>query len=131
MGIAKGTVKAVRTFAGFVLRSIEDLVKGVQYLLNYLKKGWNEIKKTVDEVFERVTKTLDEQADTFIKKLSSISGQFINLLIKNFPNLQKRIVDGLLILVFKGKTLLKMNPKGIIKEIKYFRELIIITILQN
>lgn len=122
-GIAKGAVKTVRTFAGFVLRSIEDLVKGIQYLLNYLKKGWNEIKKTVDEVFERVAKTLDEQADIFIKKLSSISGQFINLLTKNFPKLQKRIVDGLLILVFKGKTLLKMNPKGIITEIKYFREL--------
>jgi len=36
-GIAKGAVKAVRTFARFVIRSIEDLIEGFQELLRILK----------------------------------------------------------------------------------------------
>lgn len=50
--IAKGAVKVVRTFARFVVRTIEDLIKGFQELLNFLKKGWEEIKKVIDDVFE-------------------------------------------------------------------------------
>jgi len=113
----------VRTFSKFVVKSIQDLLKGFQELLNFLKKGWTEIKKVIDDVFQQIRKTIAGQVDIFIKNLPSLSGKFINLLTKNFPNLQKKIIDGLLVLEFKGKTLLKMNPKGIIVEVKYFREL--------
>lgn len=50
----KGVVKAVRTFSKFVVKSIEDLVKGFQQLINFLKKGWPEIRKIVDDVFENI-----------------------------------------------------------------------------
>ncbi|MCY0969181.1 zincin-like metallopeptidase toxin domain-containing protein [Chryseobacterium wangxinyae] len=51
----KGVVKAVRTFARFVVRTIEDLIKGFQEMLIFLKKGWPEIRRVVDEVFEGVS----------------------------------------------------------------------------
>ena len=49
--MAKGTVKAARTFSKFVVKSIEDLIKGFQELLNFLKKGWDEIKRIIDDLF--------------------------------------------------------------------------------
>jgi hypothetical protein len=122
-GIAKGALKAVRTFANFFLKSIKDLIKGFQELLNFLKKGWAEIKRMLDDVFKRSIKLMDEQASIFIKKLPSNIGKFVDLLSKNFPKLQKKIIDGLLVIEFKGNILAKINPKGIIVEIKYFREL--------
>lgn len=51
----KGVVKAVRTFSKFVVKSIQDLLKGFQELLNFLKKGWPEIRKIVDETFEGIS----------------------------------------------------------------------------
>lgn len=81
-GIAKGAIKAVRTFARFVLRSIEELIECFQELLNFLKKGWPEIRKVVDEAFEGVShlrrgkylgQALDEfdfiAIEKFLKKL--------------------------------------------------------------
>lgn len=53
-GIAKGTVKAARTFAEFTVRSIKSVIEKFQELLNFLKKGWEEIKKMIDEVFEAI-----------------------------------------------------------------------------
>ena len=69
-GIAKGAVKAIRTFAKFLVRSIKDLIKGFQELINFLKKGWPEIKRLIDVVFEKTVKTLDEQASLFVKKIT-------------------------------------------------------------
>ncbi|WP_431612030.1 zincin-like metallopeptidase toxin domain-containing protein [Chryseobacterium sp. 'Rf worker isolate 10'] len=51
-GIAKGTVKAVRTFARFVIKSIEDLIQAFQELLRILKGEKGSFKKIIDEVFE-------------------------------------------------------------------------------
>lgn len=122
-GIAKGTAILARTFAKFVVKSIKDVIKGFQELLIFLKQGWQEIKKIIDDVFSKTSKIIEEQAGIFIKKLPSNIGKFVDLLSKNFPKLQKKIVDGLLIIEFKGNILAKINPKGIITEIKYFREL--------
>ncbi|KAA0126818.1 hypothetical protein FY557_15400 [Chryseobacterium sp. SN22] len=122
-GFAKGVAKKVRTFSKFVVKSVKDLIKGFQELLNFLKKGWNEFKSIIDDAFEKSVKILDEQASIFIKKLPSNIGKFLDLLTQNFPKIQKKIVDGLLILEFKGNILAKISPKGIITEIKYFREL--------
>ncbi|QFG54461.1 hypothetical protein [Chryseobacterium sp.] len=48
----KNTVKVIRTFNNFVVRFIEDVIKGFQELLNFLKKGWDEIRKIIDNAFE-------------------------------------------------------------------------------
>lgn len=122
-GMAKGAAKKVRTFSRFVVKSVKDLIKDFQELLNFLKKGWNEFKNIIDDAFKKSVKILDEQASIFIKKLPSNIGKFVDLLTQNFPKLQKKIVDGLLVIEFKGNILAKINPKGIITEIKYFREL--------
>jgi hypothetical protein len=119
----KGVAKAIRTFSRFVVKSIEDVIKAFQELLNILKKGWDEIKKIIDDAFKDVKKIFDEQANVFIKKLPSNLGKFVDLLTKNFPQVQKRIVNGLLVIEFKGNILARINAKGIIVEIKYFREL--------
>ena len=119
----KSVAKAVRTFAKFVVKSIEDVIKGFQELLNFLKKGWEEMKRIIDDVFEKSVKVLDEQASIFIKKLPSNIGKFVDLLTQNFPKVQKKIVDGLLVIEFKGNVLARINTKGIMVEIKYFREL--------
>jgi len=59
----------VRTFAKFVVKSIEDLIKGFQELLNFLKKGWPEIKKAIDETFVSF-KSLKEKLIKSVKGLS-------------------------------------------------------------
>lgn len=120
---AKGVAKAIRTFSRFVVKSIEDVIKGFQELLNFLKKGWDYIKKIIDDTFKDVKKILDEQSSIFIKRLPSNLGKFVDLLTKNFPQVQRRIVNGLLVIEFKGNILARINAKGIIVEIKYFREL--------
>ncbi|WP_156907067.1 hypothetical protein [Epilithonimonas caeni] len=120
---AKGVAKTIRSFSRFVVKSIEDLIKGFQELLNFLKKGWSDIKQIIDDTFKDVAKILDEQANVFIKKLPSNFGKFVDLLTKNFPQVQRRIVNGLLVIEFKGNILARINAKGIIVEIKYFREL--------
>lgn len=51
--LAKGVVKTVRTFTRFVVKSIQDLIKGFQDLINFLKKE-GELKKWFEEVFEKV-----------------------------------------------------------------------------
>lgn len=38
-----------------MVKSIEDVIKGFQELLNFLKKGWEEIRRVVDEAFEGVS----------------------------------------------------------------------------
>ena len=51
-GIAKGTVKAVRTFARFVVKSIEDLIEAFQEILRILKGEKGSFNKIIDDVFE-------------------------------------------------------------------------------
>lgn len=60
-GMAKGAVKAVRTFSKFVVKSVKDLIKGFQELLNFLKKGWEEIKQMIDELFIRLKNIKNEK----------------------------------------------------------------------
>ncbi len=89
---AKGVAKAIRTFSRFVVKSIEDVIKGFQELLNFLKKGWDEIKKIIDggfkgikqnflskvkEVFSQETQT-DELFRKISKKIDSTGKQILN-----------------------------------------------------
>jgi hypothetical protein len=67
-GIAKGTVKAVRTFARFVLKSIEDLIEAFQELLRILKGEKGSFKKIIDEVFEASN----------IKKIGQYGGKILS-----------------------------------------------------
>lgn len=48
----KSVAKAVRTFAKFVVKSIEDLIEAFQELLRLLKGEKGSFKKIIDEVFE-------------------------------------------------------------------------------
>lgn len=50
-GLVKGAAKAVRSFARFAVRSIKDLIKGFQELVNFLKKGGDELKRIIDDLF--------------------------------------------------------------------------------
>ena len=76
----KGAVKAVRTFAKFVVKSIEDLIKGFQELLNFFKKGWEEIKRIIDDVFEVTEKEFKElRRRKRVELFSTITGKQINL----------------------------------------------------
>ncbi|REC48841.1 hypothetical protein [Chryseobacterium pennipullorum] len=55
-GALKGVAKAFRSFTRFVVKSINDLIKGFQELITWLKKGWSELKKIIDEGFDLSTK---------------------------------------------------------------------------
>jgi len=91
-GIAKGTARVVRTFAKFVVKSIKDAIKGFQELLNFLKKGWQEIKKIIDDAFELTEKEFKEvRRKKRVELFSTITGKPINLdLLKK---LQKEFED--------------------------------------
>jgi len=67
-GIAKGAIKAVRTFARFVLKSIEDLIEAFQELLRILKGEKGSFKKIIDEVFEASN----------IKKIGQYGGKILS-----------------------------------------------------
>ncbi|MEI3788455.1 MULTISPECIES: hypothetical protein [unclassified Chryseobacterium] len=51
-GSIKGTAKTLRTFSEFIVKSIQDLIKGFQELINFIKKGIPEIKILIDDVFK-------------------------------------------------------------------------------
>lgn len=87
-GAVKGALKAVRTFAKFVVKSIEDLIKGFQELVNFLKKGWQEMKKVIDEAFEITEIEFKEfRRKKRVELFSTIKGKPINL--KLLKKLQK------------------------------------------
>ncbi len=50
-GFAKGVAKKIRTFSRFVVKSVRDLIKGFQELVNFLKKGGEGIKRLIDDFF--------------------------------------------------------------------------------
>ena len=84
----KSVAKAVRTFAKFVVKSIEDLIKGFQELINFLKKGWNEMKKVIDEAFQITEIEFKEfRRKKRVELFSTIKGKPINL--KLLKKLQK------------------------------------------
>ncbi|PRB02453.1 hypothetical protein CQ046_12915 [Chryseobacterium sp. MYb7] len=91
-GIAKGAAKAVRTFASFIVKSIEDVIKGFQELLNFFKKGWNEIKRVIDEAFEITQKEFKEvRKKKRVELFSTITGKPIDL--KLLKKLQKEFEE--------------------------------------
>ncbi|WP_294332688.1 zincin-like metallopeptidase toxin domain-containing protein [uncultured Chryseobacterium sp.] len=51
-GFAKGAAKKVRTFSKFVVKSVQDLIKGFKELIKFLKGEKGSFKKIIDEVFE-------------------------------------------------------------------------------
>ncbi len=51
-GMAKGAVKAARTFTKFVVRTIKDLIEAFQELIRFLKGEKGSFKKIIDDVFE-------------------------------------------------------------------------------
>ncbi len=85
---AKGVAKAIRTFSRFVVKSIEDVIKGFQELVNFLKKGWEEIRKVVDGAFKNVEIEFKEaRKKKRIELFSIIKGKRINLqLLKKLQN---------------------------------------------
>lgn len=66
--MAKGAAKAVRTFAKFVVKSIEDLIEAFQELLRLLKGEKGSFKKIIDEVFETSN----------IKKIGEFGGKVLS-----------------------------------------------------
>ncbi|QFG54459.1 hypothetical protein [Chryseobacterium sp.] len=113
----KNSVKIVRTFSKFVVKSIEDVIKGVQELLNFLKKGWDEVvnsaadeiilfletdqdessnQKLYRKVSEKVRKTY---VDTATGKLyrTFFEGNIIDTVQKYLSQANKEIIEDLLI----------------------------------
>lgn len=77
-GVVKGAARKIRTFSKFVVKSIKDLIKGFQELIKFFKKGWNEIKKIIDEVFAEFRKTFLKQ----FKDIEFINGYSIDKVLK-------------------------------------------------
>ena len=64
-----------------------------------------------------------EKSNVFIKNFIQKLPKSVAKFVDSLPNsIQKRILDGLLILEFNGKTLCKISPKGIITELKLYAE---------
>ncbi|MPS74728.1 MAG: hypothetical protein E2590_16465 [Chryseobacterium sp.] len=74
----KNSVKIVRTFSRFVVKSVESIIKGFQELVNFLKKGWEEIKTLIDDVFKNFKKTVLKQFDD----IEFINGYDIDKILK-------------------------------------------------
>lgn len=74
----KNSVKIVRTFSRFVVKSVESTIKGFQELVNFLKKGWEEIKTLIDDVFKNFKKTILKQFDD----VEFINGYDIDKILK-------------------------------------------------
>ncbi|ROI02309.1 hypothetical protein EGI16_15675 [Chryseobacterium sp. G0240] len=53
-GALKGATKAIRTFSKFIVKSIQDLIHGLQELINFLKNGGPEIKNLIDDVLKAI-----------------------------------------------------------------------------
>lgn len=71
-----------------MVKSIEDLIKGFQELVNFLKKGWQEMKKVIDEAFEITEIEFKEfRRKKRVELFSTIKGKPINL--KLLKKLQK------------------------------------------
>lgn len=116
---AKSTLKYTAKVA---TNSIEYIID----LLAKLRNGAKNIKPFLDEILEWLKKFFDDatkiaklEVDNFISKVPKGVAQFINLMPKE---IQKRVVNKLLVFEFQGKTIAKLNPKGIFVEITYFRE---------
>lgn len=73
-----GTIKIARTFGNFVVKSIDDVLKGFQELLKFLKKGWDEFRKFIDDVFNNFKKTVLKQ----FKDIEFINGYDIDKILK-------------------------------------------------
>lgn len=77
----KGAVKAIRTFAKFVVKSIEDLISSFHELLRLLKGEKGSFKKIIDEVFEA----------SDIKKIGEFGGKVLSEVeIENWAKLVKK-----------------------------------------
>lgn len=74
----KSVAKTVRTFAGFTVKSITNIIEKFQELLNFLKKGWEEIKRIIDDVFDNFRKTVLKQ----FKDIEFINGYDIDKILK-------------------------------------------------
>lgn len=51
--IIKGVAKGIRTFSKFVVKTIQDIIKGFQEVINFLRKE-GELKKLIEDVFEKL-----------------------------------------------------------------------------
>jgi len=128
-GLFKGLANVGKTAfnfgKGLVVKTFNGFKKLLDQLIAFLRKGTKEFKQMINDFFDDVKRIADDVArvvkqevDKFIKKLPKSVANFINLLPKE---MQKRIVNGLLILEFKGKRLASITPKGVFTEINYFR----------
>jgi hypothetical protein len=120
-GLGKQVGKKVDEVAEMFMNTINAVIKK-------LNQGTQDVVKSIDDIYAAVRKYLEElfgvgkaKVDNFVNKLPSYLTKFINALPSS---VQKTIVDSLLILHFKGKTLIKIDPRGIILEINYTRTLI-------
>jgi len=127
----KGVVKAVRTFAKFVVKSIRDLINGFQEMLNFLKKGWSEIRNIFDDMFKALETyakdsrgSLNSQIPLLGPAELKLYGNLLKAFFKPFGKLLLKYAD-VLLLMKKWKQLNPMKDldKKIIEELLYLRKL--------
>jgi hypothetical protein len=119
-------VKAGKETSETALKLIDDIISllkgGAKAIEEFLQNIWKKIADWFVENSKNVRKIAEKSnilIKNFIQKLPKSIAKFVDSL----PNsIQKRILDGLLILEFNGKTLCKISPKGIITELKLYAE---------
>lgn len=117
---ANGVRKTWKKGSQLAKKTIDGFISGLDALIDFLKQGWEGIKKWIDEAFDSIEKLAKVKIDEFIKKLPKKIAIFINILPVNF---QKKIANGLLEVYFNNRKLLILDPRGIITEIEFIRVL--------
>lgn len=117
---AKSITKAWKKTVRVVGKSYHKLIEGVDTIIDFFEQGIEKIKKLIDEVFDNIEKYVKTQIDDFIKKLPKKIANFIDSLP---DGLQKKFINGLLKIHFNNRKLLTLDPKGIIVEIEFIRNI--------
>lgn len=117
---AKGITKAWKKTVRIVGKSYHKLIDGIDAIIDFFGQGIEKIKKLIDDVFKNIEKYAKAKIDDFIKKAPKRIAKFIDSL----PNgLQKKFTNGLLQIHFNNRKLLTLDPKGIIIEIEFIRNI--------
>lgn len=118
--IAKGITKAWKKAGRIIGKSYHKLIEGIDVIIDFFEQGTEKIKKLIDDVFDQIEKFAKAKIDDFIKNVPKKIAKFID----SIPDgLQKKFTNGLLKIHFNNRKLLTLDPRGIITEIEFIRNI--------
>ena len=121
------------------VKSIEDLIKSFQELLNSLKKGWEEFKKIIDELFARLKNIKNERRvkprSNYFNSIADPVADILGAAIKSHPERLKNIMLDLknkgVEIVFRSDEALGYSPGSVsYTHLDVYKRQIIIIALQ-